>query len=171
MKKILVALALLVAAVLQAQEAKVISLQEKDSRIAKEAWENLQQAQQTWEHVQDLLNQKYLQVPWDDPQRGNHEIANNVWPAYSGLNWVSTVSDCHVLQLNPQTDERKARCSKEEAQERLAYDEARKKARYYRQGWENGFQFSYDFKYIVPKPTPVIDYPNRMFLTTPAVAN
>jgi hypothetical protein len=40
----------------------------------------------------------------------------------------------------------------------------------YRRGFENGFQFSSDFKYIVPKPAPEYhpQYPNWYF--TPATA-
>lgn len=100
MKRIVLAIALLIAVGVSAQHAKVIPLDMQDSHDAQMKWEALQKAQADWDAVSVRVKKDYVDV-----SRGSKECGNT----------ITTDNFC------------------------------------YRSGWENGFDFSSDFHYIVPK--------------------
>jgi len=169
MKNILFVFALLIVAGLGAQEAKVLPLKSDDSFEAKEAWYKLQDAQKEWDAVQSKVKEKYLLVPYGDKEAGNEilepcSISN---PCLSSSTNVFTLTG-RTHQLSAVEEEAKA---KREEQYRKEAEENRKTAHYQRKGWENGFQFSSDFKYIVPKPAPVYENNGSRIFLAPTIAN
>ncbi len=146
MKNLLFALSLFIAVSLGAQEARVISLESKDTTVAREAWENLQHAQATWAHLQEVLRDKYTVVPEGDKDASNTVIS-------SGL--IGNSTSCGIF-LNVNKDQTVSaltdieKCRAEQGKYHKEHPSLT-----YRRGWESGFEFSSDFKYIVPKPAAV----------------
>lgn len=138
---------LLMAGPLFAQDARVLQLSDNDSSIARAKYEALQKAQSEWDHFQEELKQKYLTVPKGDPDAGNTILSGSITSfgticpdqivTLGSTQTVSAkeISNCHVAQ-------------KAEEEKR----EAKNPTKYQRAGWESGFVFSKDFKFLVPKP-------------------
>jgi len=128
-----------------AQTAKVIQLDAKDSQQAKEKWDALQKAQADWDAEKQSIKEKYVLVKQDDPDKGNESI----WLNGRGNITVYTTSCASGGEscLSP-----------EERQKRKADEDAH--YRYYRSGFENGFQLSKDFKFVVPDAPPPPKYPS-----------
>ncbi len=161
MKNAILVLIVLVVAVSYAQEAKVISIERKDSEIAGEAWKNLQHAQKTWDHVQEVLRDKYTVVPEGDKDASNTVISSSLVGTNATIFCADQILSMSGTQLV--SKEELAKCHGEQEKER----KARPPSMTYRRGWENGFVFSSDFKYIVPK-SPLPAPPNQwQYMSTP----
>lgn len=137
MKRVVLVIGLFLAVGLGAQEARVLTLNSGDACDAKAAWTNLQDAQKRWEEVQEHVRKKYLQVHYGDPEAGSEIVGLT-----SGTGTI-LFSGTANFTSNPTNEEVIAAAERERQRERLAT--------YSRKGWEGGFQFTNDFKFIVPK--------------------
>jgi hypothetical protein len=151
MRKILGLVVLLLAGYgVNSQEAKVIALDSWDADQAHGAYMRLLAARKDWDDAQDRIIERYLRVGYGDPEAGMEAyspvITNN------GITW--SLSD-HITQKDLDKEVNR-----------------QKKASYHRKGWENGFVFSGDFKFIVPKPPGfVYDGIDGHCLATDAINN
>lgn len=160
-RMIVVTLLLAVAIEVESQEAKVIALDPVDSHVANEAWDNLQQAQKTWTDVQKLMTEKYLRVGYRDKEAGG-EIYEGLTGSASFISSGNTV----IWSSGSGIPRTKAQVDKDERD----YQERIRKAKYYRRGWEDGFQFTSDFRYIVPKAAETPKQ-NSLWMTYPTTVS
>lgn len=146
MRRTLFAIGLLLAMNLGAQEARVLELSRGDAYDVKQAWLNLQEAQGRWDGVQTRVKEKYLRVPYGDKEAGSEISAFNTSTVLSGSSFF------YSLGHEPTPEERAnlVIVEQEAARERV---DRRRHAMYERKGWESGFQFTSDFRFIVPKST------------------
>jgi hypothetical protein len=152
---------LILAASVGAQTANVIELEPVDAVKAQKVWDTLQKAQADYDFTLKILGEKYTLVKSGDPDAGNASTGIDV-PVGTGYT-SGVVSACNTIQWQDQNKD----CpmpSKEElekrAKEQKAWDDEH--FRYYRKGFEGGFEFSKDFRFIVPKktaPMPIINMP------------
>jgi len=142
------------------QEAHVVALTPADASSAKITWEQLQAAQKAWDAEQKRIALKYLIVTPHDPEATSTKFDEPIFPTSATI--TITSSDHVHTSLDTPPDE-------------LARQEAEHRAEVYRQsklnrkrrGFDDNcstcipkFQFSHDFKYIVPpKPEPVTQTP------------
>jgi hypothetical protein len=108
--KLSIVLVLLCAVTVGAQTANVIELKPEDSSRAQKAWDDLQKAEAGWKDVQDQIDMKYVEVPFDGKSGGT-------------FTWPGDVKN----GFRPKS------------------------------GFNGGFEFSQDFKYIVPKPVTIVN--------------
>jgi hypothetical protein len=128
-----------------AQRAKVVQLSQDDATRVYAKWRVLQDAQKAWDEEQKKIATKYTYVRFEDKDKGTMEAPGNEWPMI-----IYTGSD-----------------PKEKASEAAQWDKYRKVAYWYRSGWEYGFEFTDDFKFIVPKKAPEFKQnPYGPFFTT-----
>lgn len=151
MKYVIFVLALLIGSMCIAQSARVIALSDGDAANLKAKWDALKLAEKNWADAQEEVKAKYLTVPYQDPEAGYEYNP----PTANGVSFASTTSSCWTYAENGRMVETED-CKKEQAAER----ERQKKARYNRRGWEYGFEFTGDFRYIVPKVAPVTSCPS-----------
>lgn len=126
-----------------AQEAKVIELKAQDAANLKAKYEALQAAQKAYADVQEQITKKYLEVGEGDPDAGSLVqglTAGNSAIWFNGSTLCLNIGDNSCEYPHEPTQAEKER----EKQER-------KKYRYYRKGWTDGFESSADFRFIVPK--------------------
>jgi hypothetical protein len=137
-----------------AQTANVIELTPADQARTQKAWDALQKAQTEWDSTRKELEQKYILVREDDPDASNERTLINLDSVGTGMVtntfWSNgTTSICNTIGYQGDCP----KPSKEEIEkadkERKAYSEAHE--RYFRKGFENGVNFSKDFRFIVPK--------------------
>lgn len=159
MKRIILILAVLaISSTLCAQSANVIEMAPADAVKAQAAWNRLQQAQKDWNMVKQKLGEQYTMVKHrDDP--GSSGVSTLIYEAsgtgVSGVFFGGTKTSTVCLNgacPGPSKEE----LAKQEV-ERQAYNDAH--LRYYRIGFTDGFEFSSDFKYLVPK-SPVEPHQN-----------
>jgi hypothetical protein len=141
---------LLFASSVFAQTAHVIPLSEADAQAAKVKWETLQHAQKDWDDFQNEIAKNYTVVPLSDSDAGSTTYYEDEKAGFflyssgtSGITWGEP-EKC-------KTPEEIAAEKKREAEDKKAQEEYQKNLKAYRKGWENGFQFDKDFKFIVPK--------------------
>jgi len=114
------------------QDAKVIKLDVKEASQAKQLYQNLQSAQKEWDAFQNSIKETHLVVPESDPDKGYLVVSG----IFTEQNVVCTAGDKVKTVV---------KCAAGiEEEEKPEY-------KYTRRGWENGFSFSEDFLYIVPK--------------------
>jgi hypothetical protein len=158
MRKIILAFALL-ASVAFGQEARVIEIKPEDSAELKQKWEALQVAQNAWDQIHVRITNSYTVVKEGDKDAGGQVFFQNISGGQMGAYW--TTDSCHVLWVDsahPRPQEDVKRC--EDIQRKA--EKNRAPMLFYRRGWERGFQFTPDFRYIVPKPE-VTPQPNNQF--------
>jgi len=149
---------LLTTTIIGGQEAKVIQLSQEDTAIAHAKWQALQDAQKTWDEEQKRLAKKYTFVHGDDPEAGDTQA----WDmSGNGLAYSITSTATWTTSSSPSPAEIAA------AQK--AYEEHKKKDWWFRSGWESGFDFSKDFRFIVPKAAPRVVSPNCWNFNTGSV--
>ena len=153
------AIAVLLTAPCYAQSAKVLAVEPSDAERANVLYERMKQAERDWEDFQQATKEKYLTVPYDSPERGNiwYESPPPEGGATTGglLYWSGsgTVSGCSIISDNPPS---KDYCNKQEKERAAAWEKEKKTKRWKRAGWEDfEFEWSKDFKFIVPK-TPSV---------------
>ena len=150
MKRIIVFL--LFAVSVGAQSADVIELDRTDATEVRAAWTKLQDAQTKWDALHERMRQKYTLVKEGDPDKGNLSTFINPGTGISGT--ITFASGCNVISITP--TEVAGDCGKPPSKEELARQEKERKEyadaheRYFRKGFENGFEFSKDFRFIVP---------------------
>lgn len=138
-----------------AQDAKVIELKPADAAMLKAKHDALQAAQKAYDDAQKEITHQYLEVGDGDPDAGSFisiggltgsNLAGSITFITGPCNRLQVgASDAHCLQAKTPTEEEKKQNEKRAEEERRQY-------RYQRKGWENGFQSSPDFRFIVPKP-------------------
>lgn len=137
------ALLVMVAVCTVGQEARVVQLSDEDARSAKLSWERLQKAKSDWEVTSAFVKAKYLQVPVTDAEAGSRVILNSL----NGGGGPTTMCADQIVGFAgtmPSVVEL-AKCHHQQVAEA-----AKHPAMTYRRGFENGFEFSSDFKYVVP---------------------
>jgi len=161
MKLIVMLFALSVAGV--GQSALVVQLSPQDASRAKATHQAMLDAEKKWNDMQSEISQKYLIVDKDDPNASDQRwyTAEDVF--FSGTastaTWstLSVDANGYLVSGRPcETEaEKKARAdaqakAEQEAKKREAEREA--KSRRWRKNWyQKSFEFSDDFKFIVPK--------------------
>lgn len=153
MKRVLLTVGLMMAIVVSAQEARVIELSKNDTYDVQQAWLNLQSAQRQWDAVQQRVTDKYLRVPYGDKDEGR-EVVGGALSITSGTFTMGNVLWSSGSSVEPTPKEQAALelAAQEAAKER---EDRRRHAMYERKGWENGFTFTDDFRFIVPKSAPI----------------
>jgi hypothetical protein len=147
-----------------AQQARVMSLSSDDASDVKKAWEQLQDAQRHWDFVQKKVRYHYLTVPYGSPEATSSVVTDDFYENGMGIGF--TVATCFYTIGG---DSRESEACKKERAER---EELAKKLRYLRQGWSDGFEFTDDFKYIVPKaPAPLPKQWNGIMLNPATTVN
>ena len=131
--------------------ASVVALTSDDSLRVQQAHDSLLKAQKDWDAVQQYIKQTYLGVKKNDPDASESsfyigsEDQNGLLFSGSSEYVTCAVSfgSCDEPKESPQ-----------EVAKEKAYEDAN--IRYYRKSLypfaQNGFDFSTDFKFIVPKP-------------------
>lgn len=143
MKTLMVLALLLVAQGTRAQTARVIPLSSEDAQIARAKWDALQAAQKAWDAEQDQIAKKYTYVKRDDPDASGSMVPE----AFSFSTGYATITTDGLLAVtidpckNPKTSPQSC------ADKKKAEDAER----YFRQGFESGFEFDKNFLYLVPK--------------------
>jgi hypothetical protein len=138
---------------LPAQTARVIALTPADTTEVSDKYEALQRAQKDWDDLQLKIKEKYTIVSSDDKERGSSYsgwLIINSGAALSSGSFLIGGGDNHC-----ETAEEKLARKKLEAKQEQDYKEYIKNMRYLRLGWEDGFEFTKDFKFIVPKTRAV----------------
>jgi hypothetical protein len=137
---------LLIAAPCFGQEAKVLQVEPADATKAQELYEKMQQAEKDWKDYVEATKEKYLTVPYDSPERGNQTYerpSNTTTALFSGsgcILWGTMAGESNKCE-----QERESRMKQREKEDKLKP--------WHRAGWESmEFEFSKDFKFIVPKP-------------------
>jgi hypothetical protein len=148
-KLIIVGLIAILGLAALAQQARVISLSPEDASDVKQAWKQLQDAQRHWDFVQKKVRYHYLTVPYGSPEATSSIITDDFYENGTGIGYAIATSCFYNIGG---TDNRESESCKKERAER---EEQAKKARYLRSGWGDGFEFTDDFKYIVPKAPPL----------------
>jgi hypothetical protein len=138
---------LLLSGTVGAQSANVLELSSYHSQRALTAWKSLQKAQADWDAVNDEIKEAYTLVKSGDPDAGSMSTAVNVGAVSL---WTNSTLGCFPVIGEDRS------CPKESAEdkakrERESADWSDKHLRFYRRGFENGFDFSKDFRFIVPK--------------------
>jgi hypothetical protein len=162
--KILTLLTLFAAAAF-GQAAKVIELGIADSMALERAHRDLAAAQTELETVQKHIRQRYLIVPESGREAGSYRFYEDNDLTTSG---TLTISSCFALSPDavvvPSADpccssSDSAACFEKKLKKARDKEAAGKKPtprpiyRYWRAGWEHGFEPTADFRFIVPKPT------------------
>lgn len=153
------------------QEAYVVQLSATDSAASRAAWTNLQTAKKNWEEVQKGISQKYLIIDANDPDASDYHYVG-VLIAGDLIFGSGTITSAHILTSASclGADGKGYDCytgkpilgpSKEELDGRRKEDEERQdryaKEKRQRRGFGENcstclpkFEFSHDFRYIVP---------------------
>ena len=117
----------------------MIELKSTDAKEAKAKWEALQSAQEDWKKFQKHIEDDYTTVPQGDKDAGGLILGVGTNCLASGSDGRYTITGCSFDDSH-----------KMEPQKALAF----------RRGWEYGFEFDRDFRFIVPvAPKPVQGQP------------
>jgi hypothetical protein len=134
---VVAALLLMLARTTFAQTAKVVPLKHVDHEEVKAKWEVLQKAQKEWDTLKNRIQKDYLEVSENDPDRSYTVIAgeiNNTACAGSTVEEPAEVVPC-PKNVKPEL-------------------------KYYRKGFENGFEFDSSLGFLVPT-VPAPSEPHR----------
>jgi len=164
-----------------AQEAYVVQLSPADSIHSKVAFDRLQQAKKDWQAEEERISLKYLIVDPKDPEASSDHYSGQVISVLgitsarlitSGacLDSSGLAVDCRNGKPLPgPTKEEMARIDKEEKDRIARYDREKRQ----RRGFDNNcsnclpkFEFSRDFKFIVPPKPEVKSTPGQYILGT-----
>lgn len=173
--------ALLAAGGLYSQTAKVVPLSQADVDRVKAAYEAKQKADADWQAMQTEIEHKYVSYSREEIDYGTSGAfaisgtgSSSTVLAWDGsaLRMVSTEPDpcehsrkwdvppdalCLAYEKVQAEREAKRKADREEAdrkeQERLKAL-PRKTVYFLKPGWQNGFEFSDGFQFIVPRPEP-----------------
>jgi hypothetical protein len=160
MKTIVFVVAVMLASVVWAQDAKVIELTPADAVKAEQVYQAKQKADQAWKDEQKELAERYTVVDEKDSDASN-TLVDSIFGTVSGVASIQppcfagtsdpnykcpdTIgTNCHQEATNPPGQ---TVCGPTETPA-----PSKPFVHYYRQGWQNGFDFSKDFRFIVPKP-------------------
>lgn len=140
-----------------AQDAKVLALSPVDAQQAQAKYQALQRAQKEWDSFQERIKQDYLIVPKGDPEAGN------VMPSFFRLPSCTTSSTATINLDNGMTStipgEKEAISECEENANKVdKKNEREHPTMYQRVGWEQGFTFTKDFKFLVPAAAKELKY-------------
>ena len=138
-------LALLLAVPVQAQDAKVIELKSTDAFSAQKVYDALRKAEKDRDEFEAFIKKTYLVVEEGDADKGSTIVGE------SGA-WTM---GCNAIAFANQPIADYDKCKQAEAEWEKVHN-PRPKYQYYRAGWENGFVFSRDFRFLVPKPVPLV---------------
>ena len=168
-----------------AQEAVVVPLSVSDAEQARETWDALQTAQRNWEAVQKHIALTYLVVPPNDPDASETHYAEPVSitgnassgslilgsTVTAGVGCIHNDANGNVALVGPCDDSKPTPeqiAARKLVEDRQAEEEKARQKRYaqekrQRRGFEGDcsnclpkFEFSHDFKFIVPpKAAPV----------------
>ena len=167
MRSLILAVFLLATAAL-GQEARVIQIKSEDSVELKQKWEVLQVAQKSWDEANGRIKKDYIVVKEGDKDAGRQVLfAYDLSGSKMAVYWTSGIIDgCNMLwadSTKPRPQEDAKRC--EEIQRKA--EKNRASMLFYRNGWESGFEFTPDFRFIVPRkpepPKPNSSYPFIQF--------
>ena len=128
-----------------AQTARVVPLADDDAVKLSEAYKKFYAAQKDYDELRKKLAEKYLVVPQGDADEGY----------YSANTFNMTVETTNVLDLNCSSALGCSSSSASSSTGKSTKPTLTFKARYWRAGFGCGdYEFSTDFRFIVPKPTP-----------------
>jgi len=146
-----------------AQTAKVVALSPEDIAQAKELAHESAEYERKAHDFREHIMRDYLVTTdrgkgastWNDPN--DAAPAGAVW-ASNGMFYVNGIAGIGGGDPHCMTPEEKAKAAAERKKiedEQAAYEKAHP-TKYIRYGWDNpgSFQFSDDFRYIVPAPAP-----------------
>lgn len=119
-----------------AQTAKVVPLKPADHEEVKAKWEALQKAQKEWDSLKNRIQKDYLEVSENDPDRSYTVIAGEI------DNTACPGSTDELAEVVP--------CPKN----------VKPELKYYRKGFESGFEFDSSLSFLVPT-VPVRSEPPR----------
>ena len=136
-----------IAPALIGQEAKVVVLSGPDAELAHKVYERMKQANAEWDKLREVIAHGYFSDVEEVEEMGTL--------------WTTAERELAVVKAKRESEERRAKATK-------------KKVYHAKSGWENGFEFSSDFKFIVPAQPPKVEtcaprYPWGIATTTPAI--
>ena len=130
---VVAALLLMLARTTFAQTAKVVPLKPADHEEVKAKWEALQKAQREWDTLKNRIQKDYLEMSENDPDRSYTVIAGEI---------NNTACAGSTVEVVP--------CPKN----------VKPELKYYRKGFENGFEFDSSLSFLVPT-VPAPSEPHR----------
>ena len=178
MKRRLLFVLLAVALSCVSQTARVIELKPEDAQMVKSACEKLDAAQKAYDDAVDRVRQEYTVVLEGDPDAGATWVADKDESGFlvgSGTTkWVTVGGYLTWRDDDPCTRSLESvACLTNRLRDAKALEAEGKKPKprirghYKRRGWENGFEFTPDFRFIVPKPEPPLAQPGPWNSTAP----
>lgn len=123
-----------------AQDARVIALSSEDAQTVQAKWDALQKAQKDFDAEKIEIEKKYTTVLEGDKEAGNMNVEYSLFSEPGSA--MSLSASCNTIQLD--NGGLVNTCP--------ANVMPHKPYHYYRSGWEYGFTFDKDFKFIVPAP-------------------
>jgi hypothetical protein len=132
------------------QEAYVVQLSPVDATQARQTWDALQTAQKNWEATQNGIALKYLIVDPKDP-----DASEQPYTPIGALLTTGSAMGCIIISSEGSLDcsNQKTELDKEGVERKKEYAREKRQRRGFQSDIENklpSFEFSHDFRYIVP---------------------
>ena len=157
------------------QSGRVVPLLEADTLTARITYINMKEAEAAWEELRIKLGEKYLTVPWGDPDSSGAEYMR---PSDSiTRSFITTDYGDLVISNTPRPQPTEAEKKAREERRQRELEEWKKRAVFFRKGWDEHaggsgslplFEFSGDFRFMVPGPStktePIPVYHNYPYL-------
>lgn len=159
----LILILLLAAIVSLSQSAKVVSLSEADASAAKQAKANLDEAQRKWDELRTDIQQRYVSDAVSVSGTGliSNSLGSSSTIVWSGGAIRSSIDPCDIRSVSLDSFDKAVAACKEWFTDRDKAERERKEALAklpketvytLKQDWQGGFEFSDDFRFIVPAP-------------------
>jgi len=160
------------------QEAYVVSLKPDDAMKAKATYDKLQQAQKDWADTQKHIALKYLIVEPTDPEASDKhyvgETDTGINISSSGTLSSGNLALRYITTIGGNQSEPTKEEIAQETKEEKAYIERFNREKRQRKGFDGNcsnclpkFEFTHDFKFIVPSK-PEVKAPVSPFYLSPA---
>jgi hypothetical protein len=135
---------LIVTAASTAQTAKVIALTPEEARERAELQKQSDEIAAKIKAFDEAIRERYTWVKQGDKDAGN-EVASGTFSGFT----TGTTACFHTLGETPEVTKQRDRACAEWTSKHPSPPPA-----YYRRGWENGINYTDDFRYIVPVEAP-----------------
>lgn len=147
------------AATALAQSGRVVSLSPADSTAAAKAYADMQDAKVVWEKLRVQLSEKYLIVPYGDPDSSGSEYMRP--SSLTNQSFIAVEYGDFYIGTTPRPEPSEVEKKAREEKRQREREEWKKRAVFFRKGWNEHagvsgllpvFEFSADFRFMVPAP-------------------
>jgi len=149
------------------QEAYVVQLSVPDATQARETWDQLQTAKKNWEAVQKAMALKYLVVDPSDPEASDKHYVGEGLTGTANSGTLTTYLSLGSIVNLPLSAQEAARLAKEEDKRVEQWKREKRQRRGFESCCENTlpqFQFTRDFRFIVPEKVEVKTTPGSYLI-------